>query len=355
MCRALCKVFSDFQSEGKLAVFKTLSLHDEDVPDGNYIEQNNFKGFKKFKTSFGFAAIANSFNADIVILSHINLLLFGKIIKIFSPKKRILLIAHGIEVWEKLSLWKQKFLQKKVEIWAVSSFTAKKMAEINAIPIAQIKVLNNCLDPFFEVPKDFSKPQHLLIRYGLTEQDKVIFSLARLSSSEQYKGYDKVLEAMQGLPKNTVYVLAGSADEAERKRILNLIGKYGLTGRVFLAGFVLESELSDYYLLADVFAMPSSGEGFGISFIEAAACGCPSIAGNIDGSTDALLHGELGKLVDPNHIVEIKSALEETLAKNDRLSSVELQKKCIENFGFEQYKEKVFGLLFKNATIDVFR
>ena len=345
VCRAICKVFSLLQTEGTIKNFSTLSLHDHGAADEHYVSQRNFKGFNGFKIGFVFAVVIKTFNADIIVLSHINLLVFGLLIKKIAPKTRIILMAHGIEVWETLPRWKVKFLQQDTEICAVSKFTAKQLTKLHQIDEGKITVVNNCLDPFFELPINFTKPAHLQIRYGLTEHDKVIYSLTRLSSAEQYKGYDKVLEAVHRMPKNVKYILAGKPDKEEKLRVLSLIEKFGLKDQVFLAGFVLESELSDYYLLADVFAMPSSGEGFGISFIEAAACGCPSIAGNVDGSRDALLNGTLGKLVDPNDVEEIRNAIAETLEQNNRHSSPTLQENCIENFGFASYKEKVFALL----------
>ena len=70
--------------------------------------------------------------------------------------------------------------------------------------------------------------------------------------------------------------------------------------------------------LADVFVMPSTGEGFGIVFLEAMACGCPVVAGNRDGSVDALAHGELGRLVDPHSSEELLRALVDTLGEPRR-------------------------------------
>ena len=52
-----------------------------------------------------------------------------------------------------------------------------------------------------------------------------------------------------------------------------------------------DEELVDHYNLSNVFLMPSYGEGFGIVFLEALSCGIPVIAGNTDGSKDALMNG----------------------------------------------------------------
>ena len=69
-----------------------------------------------------------------------------------------------------------------------------------------------------------------------------------------------------------------------------------------LLGRLHGQELLDYYRLADVFVMPSTGEGFGIVFLEASATGLPVIAGNRDGSVDALAEGRIGTLVDPDDV-----------------------------------------------------
>ena len=83
---------------------------------------------------------------------------------------------------------------------------------------------------------------------------------------------------------------------------MKLVEEKNLTNNFILTGYIEDKELTDHYLLADVFVMPSTQEGFGIVFLEALVCGLPVIAGNKDGSVDALLNGKLGKLIDPDNI-----------------------------------------------------
>src|SRR5262249_38877932 len=68
-------------------------------------------------------------------------------------------------------------------------------------------------------------------------------------------------------------------------------------------------ELAEHYRLADVFIMPSVKEGFGIVFLEAAACGVPVIGGNEDGSWDALREGRLGRAIDPDNEQDLVGAV----------------------------------------------
>lgn len=312
-------------------------------PDLNYVDQKSYIGFNGRRINFAIQALTSGLHSDVIILSHVNLLIFGWLIKKLKPKKRIILFAHGIEIWEKLSKWKTNFIRKQVEIIAVSKYTALKIEAVHQLQANKITVINNCLDPFFNNPVSFEKPQELINRYHLKEENRVLFTLSRLSSDEQYKGYDQVIEALAELPEHIIYILGGKADLNEEQRIKNLIGKNHLQQRVILTGFVPDEEIEDHYLLADVFVMPSKGEGFGISFIEAAACGCRSITGNMDGSTDAILNGALGQSVNPDDKVALKTAILDEVSLS--YNKLELQEKCFAAFGYEIYKERISGEL----------
>jgi len=318
-------------------------MYDE-KPDTRYTTNTDFKGFNGRRLSFFLNAAKAGLNADIIILSHINLLSVAWVIKKLKPQKRIILFAHGIEIWGDLSPWKTNFIKNHIEIWAVSRYTAHQIITRHHFSKAQISLLNNCLDPFFDHPTDFKKPKTLLEKYNLPSTSKVLFTLTRLSHSEQYKGYDQVLAALKDLPENVHYILSGKADVMEAKRITDLIAANHLTGRVILTGFLPEEDVIDHFLLADVFVMPSKGEGFGIAFIEAAACGCKVIGGSQDGSRDALLDGELGQLVNPGSKSEIKSAILSCLepANSDQRT---IQQKCLDAFGFKRYQENLLRLL----------
>ena len=113
---------------------------------------------------------------------------------------------------------------------------------------------------------------------------------------------------------------------------------------MILAGYVADSELTDHYQMSDLFIMPSKGEGFGIVFLEAMVCGLSVIAGNKDGSVDALKNGDLGMLIDPDNQTEIIEAVEKYY--NNRVnvnanSKHELQKEVIQHFGFATFKERM--------------
>ena len=114
-----------------------------------------------------------------------------------------------------------------------------------------------------------------------------------------------------------------------------------LEENVLLTGFIKEEEVIDHYLLADAFIMPSTMEGFGIVFIEAMACGVPVIAGNIDGSPDALKNGELGTLINPLSHSEIIESLSTLINPCQNIPPFKLQSIGQQNFGFDSCKKKL--------------
>lgn len=322
--------------------------HDNDL-SGNYTKPSNFKGFNKNRAWFALDATVQGIQSDVLVLSHINLAMVGCLTKIFNPKCRVWLVAHGIEVWRPLSFIKRLLLKQCDKVICVSNFTRKKMIDVHNVDQAKCIVLNNTLDPSMKLPAGFEKPGYLLDRYGLDKGNKIIFTLTRLASTEQYKGYEQVIKAVSHLKAqfpDIKYILSGKYDDAEDKRIRQLINKYDVAGEVIVTGFISEAELEDHFLLADLFVLPSKKEGFGIVFIEALACGLPVICGNEDGSLDAIRNGELGKAINVDNLTELEDAisgyLNVPLTAADRLV---LQSKCLQYFNTMDYKNSLEKML----------
>lgn len=320
------------------------SMYDTAVNE-KYFARKRFRGFGGSRLVFVLQTIYHALSNDVLILGHINLAVVGILVKKLKPSIQLVLVAHGIEVWETQTGFKQQLLQQADMILAVSSFTKGKIIEHNPLVKHEcIKVFPNTIDSYFDLPKDFNRPSYLMERYGIGEQEQVILTVTRLSSTEKYKGYDNTIELIQSINQQSVnkvhYLLCGKYDAAEFERVNALIAAHHAQDYVQLVGFVKDAELIDHYLLADVFVMPSKKEGFGIVFIEAMACGRKVIAGNKDGSVDALKNGELGQLVDPDNKAELMTAIEQSLKKSIETPLL-LQEKVMDAFGFHRYKERL--------------
>jgi glycosyltransferase involved in cell wall biosynthesis len=244
---------------------------------------------------------------DLVICGHLHLLPAAWLAARVRGA-RLALIVHGIEAWAPSRKFVANWLARRVDaVITVSRYSAEQFARWSKMPIDRAFVLSNCVD------LDTFRPQPrapaLLERYGL-KSSKVLLTVGRMSSQERYKGFDQVIELMPHLLKrfpDLKYLIVGEGDD--RPRLEAKTASCGVANHVIFAGQIPESEKVAHYNLADAFVMPSTGEGFGIVLIEAAACGVPVIGSRTDGSREALRDGLLGRLIDPRKPDELIEAV----------------------------------------------
>jgi len=253
---------------------------------------------------------------------------------------RLWSVTHGWEVWQPGPLLDNWGLRSSDMVTAVSRFTRDKLLEWYARPAGRVHLLHNTidLDRFEPAPR----PAALEERYRLRDK-KVMLTIGRIAAIDAYKGQDRVIRLLSRLNErcgDVHYLIAGDGDD--RPRLEALVAELGVERHVTFAGFVPDEEIEDLYKLADVFVMPSTGEGFGIVYLEAMACGCPVIAGNKDGSADALADGELGRLVDPDDPDELFEAIAATLAEGRRHDA---RIPGVERFALPGYRARVGELV----------
>lgn len=348
--RAFMKGLNDVSSDNPKISFSANSLYDIE-PDLKYIDKEYFFGFGGNKITFIFYSVLQILKSDKIIIGHINLSLIGIIAKLLG--KEVILVAHGIEVWNTDSYLKRYMLKNADIVLSVSRFTKSKIIDNVNINPDRVIVFPNTLDPYY-VAGDKDKSITIREKYGISPACKIILTVSRLSFSEKYKGYEKVISILPELKKHIpefTYLIAGGGDEAEFSRIKELVKELELNDKVRMLGKILDYELANLYSSADVFIMPSTGEGFGIVFLEALANGLPVIAGNKDGSTDPLVDGKMGILVDPENPDQIMKALSDVLDKNIKkdLPDKEYLKSEVENkFGFKKFRENINTVLKLN-------
>ena len=280
---------------------------------------------------------------NLVIATHINFTQAAYLLKRFKgiPYWGV---VHGVDAWNIERPALKTALKHAQKIISVSNYTRDRLLKEQNLDPGKVVILPNTFDERrFQISP---KPQYLLKRYGLNETDSIILTVARLDSSEKYKGYDQIIQALPTVSReisNVHYILVGKGND--RDRIQELITQLNLEQRVTLAGFIPDEELPDHYNLCDVFAMPSKGEGFGIVYLEALACGKPTLGGNQDGAIDALCQGELGALVDPDNIEQIAGILIRIFHRNYShpimYNPQMLRQKVIEKYGFDRFKQTV--------------
>lgn len=299
------------------------------------------------------AAAALRLRPDLLISAHLN---FGPVANGLKSLWGIpyVLVAHGVDVHEQLSRARRRALRRALAIWAVSEWTRERLQALAGVDGERIFVLPNTFDEnAFDIGR---KPRHLAARYGFQPDEKVILTVARLDPNDGYKGYDRILASLPAVRAaigGVRYLVVG--DGPDSARIESLAGELGVADAVTLAGFVPDEEMADHYRLADVFAMPSTGEGFGIVFLEAMGCGTPVLAGDRDGSVDALDGGRLGRLVDPMDQDQIAAGLIALLTRDGPdwwFEPRALRDAVVEKYGRAAFQRRVGEVLEASLALD---
>jgi len=249
---------------------------------------------------------------DLLICGHVNLLPLSVPLARFK-RVPVALQVHGIDVWEQPSASAAFWMRQVNAVWSVSGVTRDRMNSWARLPLSKYTVIPNTihLEHFGLAPRRAD----LVERYKLSGR-KVIMTLARLAGYERYKGIDEILEVMPALladDPSFIYLIVGDGDD--QARLQAKAEALGVAESVVFAGFVEEAEKADHLRLADVFALPGRGEGFGIVYLEALACGVPVVGSQLDGSYEALRGGELGELADPANPVSVRECILRMLDK----------------------------------------
>jgi glycosyltransferase involved in cell wall biosynthesis len=316
-----------------------------------YLPSTVYRGFNASEISFFIKGVGKGIKSSIVVLSSIRLLLPGYFIKLFAPKKKLILFTHGIENWETFSSFKQKMLQRIDMIIAVSNFTKEKMKELFKIPEDRFMVLNNCLDPFLPELSGRTRRNEFRSSYGFAETDIVLMTMSRLTIKEKNKGYEKIMVAVKKLHAtfpHLKYLLVGKYDDDEKMHLDKLAHALGIEFDVTFTGFVPDSVIGDYYNMADAFIVPGEKEGFGISFIEALYYNKPVITGWSDGITGALDDSRLGIRIDLQSQEDVTATIQKVI--NNITAFTPDRKLVLEKFSYPVYKETLGELLTRCIT-----
>jgi phosphatidyl-myo-inositol dimannoside synthase len=201
---------------------------------------------------------------------------------------------------------------------------------------SRVRVLPNTIGAAYSAG---AKSDALLDRYALRGK-LIMLTVGRLDPHERRKGHDKIIKALPEIMQtfaNVVYLVVGEGDD--RARLQTLAHSLGIDDAVLFAGRVEPDELPLFYRLADLFVMPSTQEGFGIVFLEAAASGLHAIGGNADGSVDALADGALGTLVDPDDAAALVNAIKQGLRGVGPATA------GVRRFGFDNFAAHVSELV----------
>ena len=222
----------------------------------------------------------------------------------WAPAAPLTLIAHGNDFMElrwQRPIWRRRMSRAFAgarRVIAVSRETERALARLLPGLAAKTTVLYPGVDP-----EEFPC-------LGQPPEPPVLLTLGRVV---QRKGQDRVIQALPAILSDfpdAEYWVAGRGSDVPRLQALTR--DLRLEHKVRFLGFVPAEERIRLYERCSVYLMPSRTigergdfEGFGITYLEANACGRPVIGGRSGGVMDAVLDGETGFLVDPESPEEI--------------------------------------------------
>ena len=316
----------------------------EEIP--NNISWNIVDNKMKYVLQCFKLALFNKYN--LIICGHINLIILASILKL-KLRSKLWTLTHGIEVWEAPGPIKKRCFNGSDLVTTVSRYSRKMILNWSHLDNHRVKILPNTIDLNFFKPG--KRPDYLENKYRLKGK-KIMLTVGRLSKRERYKGHEQIIRALPKILRkmsDVRYLIVGDGDYISTLK--NIAKSIGVDKQVIFAGKVLSKEKVDYYNLADVFVMPSTGEGFGIVFLEALACNTPVVGGNKDGSVDPLSGGKLGILVDPDNEELLIKAIIKQLKDGKKDNRAELKRFSIENF--QEQTLKLHRELFKDNLLQL--
>jgi phosphatidyl-myo-inositol dimannoside synthase len=306
----------------------------------------NFRGFGRAKARFAIAAMAAARKqTEIAIAAHPNLARVVAQAKFLRPRLKTAVISHGVEVWQALPGLRRRALLESDILIAPSRYTIEQIIRKQGASKEQVRLLPWPLDPEFLRLAD--RPERLCPPPGFP-RGLVVLSAARLAIEEKYKGVDHLIRAVAELGSRIPslrLVVAGSGDDLPRHE--DMACKLGITDRVRFYRDLSLAEMAGCYSCCDLFALPSTGEGFGFVFLEAMAFGKPVIAAAAGGAPDIVEHQRNGLLVNPEDFAGLVQALE-LLLMNSELR-IQLGRNGAEiarsKFCFESFRSRLDEIL----------
>ena len=263
----------------------------------------------------------------------------------FLVRKNIptICLAHGNELLQQSSSKNSKLfnvLNNTNVVVANSEYTLNLVKKIGLQkPI--LKKIHPGAENLFEVKESEVKN---------INGSQIILTLARL---EKRKGHLYIINCVEKLVdkfKNLQYLIAGEGPELTTLK--TIVNKKKLNNNVVFLGKVNESQKKYIFKKTDVMVMPTidesinkSIEGFGISYIEAALFGIPSIASNVGGTSEAVIHNKTGIIL--NHIDELEQNLKEILLNDEKRIKLgqAAKQRAIDELQWDKIKEEYFSLI----------
>jgi phosphatidyl-myo-inositol dimannoside synthase len=311
------------------------------------------RGFARNKRRFVLAALRQAWSmrsSGIVLAGHPHLAPPAAWMRLMRPSLRTIVMSHGVEVWKPLTRQRRKALLAAERVLAPSTDTAAKLTGVQGVPFSKVLRVPWPMNPAFL--QMALNPQTLPLPSGFP-RGRIILTVGRWAADERYKGADELIRAIATLQPaipEVQLVAVGSGDDLPRLRAI--AAELHTENRVHFLEKLTNGEVAACYAHCELFALPSSGEGYGLVFLEAMAFGRAVVGVAAGGAMDIIREGETGFLAPPGDTESLVQALGKLL--RDDLLRAKLGKAGLETvsreYGFDKFRSRLDEILSECAA-----
>lgn len=191
-------------------------------------------------------------------------------------------------------------------IMADSEHTRQDIIRLLNIPASRISVVMMGIEPMYQPLTDPTLLDAVRHKYQLPAQF-ILF----VSTLEPRKGIDTLLDAFARLPNKSVGLVLAGKRGWYTDQIFAQLERLRLTDRVIFTDFVPDDDLIALYNAAELLAFPSRYEGYGLTVLEAMACGTPVVCSNASSLPE--IAGDATILVPPDAPDQLAEAMQRVL------------------------------------------
>jgi len=205
--------------------------------------------------------------------------------------------------------WEQKNVRRADRVLVTSRYCADVVMRAYGVPAGRIAVVPELIDV-----ADWEARFARALRRP--SERPTVLCVARMYPRKRIE--DLLAAALRLRDRLPAVELRIVGSGPEHERLLRLHAALGLGDTVHFLGEVSRTRLSEEYVNADCFCLPSVQEGFGIVFLEAMAAGLPVVACRAAAVPEVVPDGVVGLLVEPRNPERLADALEEILTDSAR-------------------------------------
>jgi len=346
--RRLVRSLDEVRQGGGLDEVRVLGLWDTPEAGAAAPEGVGFVAASSKRSRFirRFVSLLLQHRPGVIIYGHVRfapLVVLGRLVR---PGSQHLLVVHGVEVWDAprpLHGWiVRNFVDRIV---AVSLYSAKRMSASYGVPENRFRILPNAMDP---APERSAEPGTA----GANVEGRWrLMIVSRLSLIDVYKNVDKVILALPQIaasfPDTHCHIVG---DGPWRGALERLARENGVADAVHFHGQVAERVKEALLEASHIFVLPSTGEGFGIVFLEAWRHRVPVITSNEGAASEVVRHGIEGLCVEPT-AEQIAEAVISLLGDPRRRQEMGERghRRLLENYSHERFGETLSSILTEVA------